>query len=62
VAYELLKGNKITEGMNLGRPGYEKITIKKNKSGVPVIYGSAWVDVDAANLKDWTNPDGKYKL
>jgi simple sugar transport system substrate-binding protein len=62
VAYELLKGNKITEGMNLGRPGYTKITIKKNKSGVPVIYGSAWVDVNKDNLKDWTNPDGKYKL
>jgi simple sugar transport system substrate-binding protein len=62
VAYDLLKGKKITEGMNLGRPGYEKITIKKNKSGVPVIYGSAWVDINKDNLKDWTNPDGSYKL
>jgi simple sugar transport system substrate-binding protein len=62
VAYDLLKGKKITEGMNLGRPGYTKITIKKNKSGVPVIYGSAWVDVNKDNLKDWINPDGKYKL
>ncbi len=61
-AYELLKGNKVTEGMNLGRPGYEKVTIKKNKSGVPIIYGSAWVDVNKDNLKNWTNPDGKYKL
>ena len=62
VAYDLLKGKKITEGMDLGRPGYTKITIKKNKSGVPVIYGSAWVDVNKDNLKDWINPDGKYKL
>ncbi|HJX40625.1 MAG TPA: hypothetical protein VJ345_04100, partial [Anaerolineales bacterium] len=62
VAYELLKANKITEGMNLGKPGYTKIIIKKNKSGVPVIYGSAWVDINKDNLKDWTNPDGKYKL
>jgi simple sugar transport system substrate-binding protein len=62
VAYDLLKGKKITEGMNLGRPGYEKITIKKNKYGVPVIYGSAWVDVNKENLKDWMTPDGKYKL
>jgi simple sugar transport system substrate-binding protein len=62
VANDLLKGKKITAGMNLGRPGYEKITIKKNKSGVPVIYGSAWVDVNKDNLKDWTNPDGSYKL
>jgi simple sugar transport system substrate-binding protein len=62
VAYDLLKGKKITEGMNLGKPGYQKITIKKNKSGTPVIYGSAWVDVNKDNLKDWTNPDGSYKL
>jgi hypothetical protein len=27
-----------------------------------VIYGSAWVDVNKNNLKDWTNPDGSYKL
>ncbi len=62
VAYDLLKGKKITEGMDLGKPGYNKITIKKNKSGTPVIYGSAWVDVNKDNLKDWTNPDGSYKL
>jgi len=62
VAYELLKGNKIKEGMDLGRPGYDKITIKKNKSGTPVIYGSAWKDVNKDNLKDWMTPDGKYKL
>jgi simple sugar transport system substrate-binding protein len=61
-AYELIKGKKVTEGMNLGRPGYEKIILKNNASGVPVIYGAAWVDVDANNLKDWTNADGKYKL
>jgi simple sugar transport system substrate-binding protein len=61
-AYELLNGKTVKEGMDLGRPGYTKVTIKKNKSGVPVIYGSAWVDVNKDNLKDWTNPDGKYKL
>ena len=61
-AYELLKGNKVTEGMNLGKPGYEKVTIKNNASGVPVIYGAAWVDVNKDNLKDWVNADGKYKL
>jgi simple sugar transport system substrate-binding protein len=61
-AYELLKGKKVTEGMNLGKPGYEKVTLKNNDSGVPVIYGAAWVDVNKDNLKDWTNADGKYKL
>ncbi len=62
VAYELLKGHKITPGMDLGKPGYDKITIKKNKSGVPVIYGQAWKDVNKDNLSDWMTPDGKYKL
>jgi simple sugar transport system substrate-binding protein len=62
VAYDLLKGKKITAGMDLGRPGYNKIIIKKNKYGVPIIYGSAWVDVNKNNLKDWMTPDGKYKL
>jgi len=61
-AYELLKGNKVTEGMDMGKPGYDHVTLKNNASGVPVIYGSAWVDVNKDNLKDWVNPDGKYKL
>ncbi len=62
VAYQTLKGNKIKEGDNLGKPGYESITIKKNASGIPVIYGSAWVDVNKSNLDDWKNPDGSWKL
>ncbi|MFW6137817.1 MAG: autoinducer 2 ABC transporter substrate-binding protein [Spirochaetota bacterium] len=62
VAYKLLKGEKITEGMDLGKPGYENITIQENESGTPVIYGSAWVDVDKENLDEWKNPDGSYKL
>ena len=58
----MLKGEKIQEGMDLGADGYRKITIKKNEHGVPVVYGQAWVDVDLTNLKNWTNPDGSYKL
>ena len=61
-AYVLLQGKKVTEGMNMGRPGYQKVTLKKNAAGVPVIYGAAWVDVNKDNLKDWMTPDGKYKL
>jgi simple sugar transport system substrate-binding protein len=61
-AYKMLKGEKIEEGMNLGRPGYEKIIIKKNKDGVPVIYGQAWMDVNKDNLKEWKKPEGGYKL
>jgi simple sugar transport system substrate-binding protein len=62
VAYKLLKGETIADGTNLGVPGYEKITIKKNDAGVPVIYGQAWVDVDKSNLSEWKTSDGKYKL
>jgi simple sugar transport system substrate-binding protein len=62
VAYHSLKGEQITAGMNLDKPGYEKVTIKKNKSGVPVVYGAAWQDVNKSNLSEWQNPDGSYKL
>jgi len=53
VAWELLKGNEIKEGMDLGKPGYESITIKENQFGVPVIYGQAWHDVTAENVDEW---------
>ncbi len=62
VAYTLLKGGEITEGMDLGAPGYESITIRENEHGVPVIYGAAWVDVDKNNLDEWKDASGKFKL
>ena len=62
VAYKLLKGEEVTDGIDLGRPGYESIIIKKNDAGVSVIYGEAWRDVNIDNLDEWTNPDGSYKL
>jgi len=62
IAYKLLKGEDIVEGMDLGAPGYNNIIIKENEHGVPVIYGQAWVDVNIDNLADWTNEDGSYKL
>ncbi|MCF7927484.1 MAG: autoinducer 2 ABC transporter substrate-binding protein [Spirochaetales bacterium] len=61
-AYLSLKGEEIKEGMDLGKPGYESITIQKNDSGVPVIYGQAWVDVNKDNLDEWKDADGNYKL
>jgi simple sugar transport system substrate-binding protein len=61
-AYKLLKGEKITEGANLGATGYNNIIIRNNDSGVPVYYGAAWVDVNKNNLNEWKNPDGSYKL
>ncbi len=62
LAYMMLKGEEIKEGIDLGVPGYESIIIKKNADGVPVVYGQAWVDVNKDNLSDWTNSDGSYML
>jgi len=53
VAWELLKGNEITEGMDLGKPGYENIIIKENEHGFPVIYGNAWKDVTVENIDEY---------
>ncbi len=62
IALQSLKGIKIKEGDNLGKPGYESVTIQNNAAGVPVVYGQAWVDVNKDNLDDWKNSDGSWKL
>lgn len=62
LAYNMLNGVAIEDGTDLGVDGYRNITIKNNASGVPVVYGQAWVDVTKDNLSDWTNADGSYKL
>lgn len=53
VAYKVLKGEEIKDGMDLGVPGYEKITLRKGVNGVPVIYGSAWIKMDATNMDQY---------
>lgn len=62
IAYELLMGNEITEGMDLGQDGYRNVSIVENEHGVPVVYGSAWQDVNADNLDDWRDEDGEWEL
>lgn len=62
IAYQLLQGREVTEGMNLGRPGYESITIQTNEHGVPVVYGQAWQDVNIDNLDDWRTAAGDWEL
>lgn len=61
-AYKALKGETITNGTDMGAPGYNNVTVRKNESGVPVIYGQAWVDVNEDNLDEWKDADGSYKL
>lgn len=53
VAYKVLKGEEIKDGMDLGVPGYEKIKLRKGVNGVPVIYGSAWIKMDASNMDEY---------
>lgn len=62
IAYKMLKGETITEGTNLGRPGYEDILVQENSSGVPIVYGQAWADVNKDNLDDWRAANGDYEL
>jgi simple sugar transport system substrate-binding protein len=45
VAYEVLNGKKITTGMNLGKPGYEKVTVKGK-----IITGSADITATAETV------------
>jgi simple sugar transport system substrate-binding protein len=53
VAYKVLKGEEIKDGMDLGVPGYEKIKLVKNEGVVPVIYGAAWIKMDAENMDQY---------
>ena len=47
LAVMILEGKEISEGMDLGVPGYNNIKIDGT-----VIYGSAWVDVTSDNMAD----------
>ncbi len=62
IALQSLKGIEIKDGDDLGKDGYRNVSIQNNASGVPVVYGQAWVDVNIDNLDDWKNSDGSWKL
>jgi simple sugar transport system substrate-binding protein len=53
VAYKIIQGEEITDGMDLGVPGYEQIKLVTGVNGVPVIYGAAWIKMDAENMGDY---------
>jgi simple sugar transport system substrate-binding protein len=54
VIYKIIKDEPITDGMDLGVPGYEKIRIVDGVNGLPVIFGSAWIKIDTNNMKDYS--------
>lgn len=48
LAQMVMDGEEITDGMDLGLPGYENVTLDGK-----VIYGKAWVNVNVDNMADY---------
>ncbi len=48
LAVMVMNGEEVTDGMDLGLPGYENVRLDGK-----VIYGTAWVNVDASNMADF---------
>lgn len=48
LATMVMNGETVTDGMDLGLPGYEKIKLDGK-----VIYGQAWVNVNKANMAEY---------
>ena len=53
VAKILLDGQQITDGMDLGVPGYHKVRVKQGPGKGSIVVGEAWIDVDKNNYKDY---------
>ncbi|MDY6868706.1 MAG: substrate-binding domain-containing protein [Chloroflexota bacterium] len=52
VAMKILNDEEITEGMDLGVPGYESIMIEEGENGAKVIFGSAFLKITKDNMDD----------
>ena len=48
LAVMVMNGEEVTDGMDLGLPGYENVRLDGK-----VIYGTAWVNVNADNMADY---------
>lgn len=48
-----LKGQPVTDGMDLGVPGYEKVSVKKGPGDGIIVTGQAWIDVTKANYNKY---------
>lgn len=53
LAQILLDKKQITDGMDLGVKGYEKVKVTKGAGSGVVVKGQAWVDVDKSNYKQY---------
>jgi len=53
IAKMLLDGKTVQNGMNLGLPGYEKVTVSKGPGKGVIVRGQGWVSVDKSNYKQY---------
>jgi simple sugar transport system substrate-binding protein len=53
VAAMAVAGEEVTDGMDLGVPGYNAVKVVQGAGAGKVIYGEAYVFVDASNLADY---------
>jgi simple sugar transport system substrate-binding protein len=52
-ALMLVKGQKITDGMDMGVTGYNKVSVKKGPGVGVIMTGQAWIEVDKTNYKKY---------
>ena len=48
LATMVINGEEVTDGMDLGLEGYERVKLDGK-----VVYGQAWVNVDKDNMADY---------
>ncbi|ETX26539.1 substrate-binding domain-containing protein [Roseivivax isoporae] len=48
-----LNGEEVTDGMDLGVPGYENVSVTDGPGEGVIVRGQAWVDVDASNYDEF---------
>ncbi|MGA1801680.1 autoinducer 2 ABC transporter substrate-binding protein [Rhizobium sp. HT1-10] len=53
IANMVMDGKDMTDGMDLGVKGYNKVSVKKGPGKGVIVTGQAWVDVTKANYKDY---------
>jgi len=49
----LFDGKTITDGADMGVPGYNKVSVKKGPGAGVIVTGQAWVEVDKQNYKKY---------
>ncbi|HTJ93446.1 MAG TPA: autoinducer 2 ABC transporter substrate-binding protein [Pararobbsia sp.] len=53
IAKMLIDGKTVTNGMDLGLPGYNKVTVSKGPGKGIIVRGQGWVNVDKSNYKNY---------